>query len=54
MYQPTMHVIHGLQWQGLDIPKETISAALGHRIGSKTTGIYINFDQRKVDVAKTR
>lgn len=35
----------------LDIPKETISAALGHRIGSKTTGIYINFDQRKIDVA---
>lgn len=35
----------------LDIPKETISAALGHSTGSDTTGIYINFDQRKVDVA---
>jgi integrase len=36
---------------GLDIPKETISAALGHEIGSQTTGIYIDFDRRKVDQA---
>ena len=37
----------------LDIPKETIAAALGH--GGKTvTGIYIDFDQRKVDEANRR
>lgn len=35
----------------LDIPKETIAAALGHEIGSRITSIYINFDQRKVDKA---
>lgn len=35
----------------LDIPKETISAGLGHEIGSATTGIYIDFDQKKVDKA---
>lgn len=38
----------------LDIPKETISAALGHEIGSPTTSIYIRFDQRKVDEANRR
>lgn len=38
----------------LDIPKETISAGLGHEIGSKITSIYINFDQRKVDAANRR
>lgn len=36
---------------GLDIPKETIAAALGHEIGSSVTSIYIDFDQRKVDRA---
>lgn len=35
----------------LDIPKETISAALGHSMGSRTTAIYIDYDTRKVDVA---
>jgi len=35
----------------LDIPKETISAALGHEIGSETTAIYIDFDLKKVDAA---
>lgn len=35
----------------LDIPKETIAAALGHEMGNSTTAIYINFDQKKVDVA---
>lgn len=39
---------------GLDIPKETISAALGHEIGSDVTSIYIKFDQRKVDEANRR
>lgn len=35
----------------LDIPKETISAALGHEIGSSITSIYIRQDQSKVDEA---
>lgn len=34
----------------LDIPKETIAAALGHG-GHTVTDIYIDFDQRKVDEA---
>lgn len=38
----------------LDIPKETIAAALGHEIGSEVTGIYIDFDQRKIDEANRR
>lgn len=39
---------------GLDTPKETISAALGHQIGSEVTSIYINFDQKKVDEANRK
>lgn len=35
----------------LDVPKETISAALGHSMGSRTTAVYIDYDARKVDVA---
>lgn len=38
----------------LDIPKETISAALGHEIGSDVTSIYINFDMKKVDEANRK
>ena len=38
----------------LDIPNETIAAALGHTYGNKITSIYINFDQSKVDVANRR
>jgi site-specific recombinase XerD len=38
----------------IDIPKETISAALGHEIGSRITSIYINFDQKKVDEANRK
>ena len=38
----------------LDIPKETISAALGHSIGSAVTSIYINFDQKKIDEANRK
>ena len=38
----------------LDIPKETISEALGHEIGSPVTSIYIDFDRRKVDEANRR
>ena len=37
----------------LDIPKETIAAALGHG-GNDVTDIYINFDQTKVDKANRR
>lgn len=37
----------------LDIPKETISAALGHG-GDTVTDIYIDFEQRKVDEANRR
>lgn len=35
----------------LDVPKETIAAALGHEIGMSVTSIYINFDMKKVDEA---
>ena len=38
----------------LDIPKETIAAALGHSYGSSVTDIYIKFDQNKVDEANRR
>lgn len=37
----------------LDIPKETIAAALGHG-GNTVTDIYIDFDRRKVDDANRR
>lgn len=35
----------------LDIPIDTISEALGHEHGCKTTQIYVNFNQKKVDKA---
>lgn len=38
----------------LDIPKETISAALGHSMGSRMTSVYIDFDMRKVSVANRK
>ena len=38
----------------LDIPKETISEALGHSFGLSVTSIYIRFDERKVDEANRR
>ena len=38
----------------LDIPKETISAALGHKIGSDITSVYIDFDTKKVDEANKK
>lgn len=38
----------------LDIPKETIGAALGHEIGSKITSIYIDFDTEKIDEANRK
>ena len=37
----------------LDIPKETIAAALGHG-GNTVTDIYINFNSKKVDEANRR
>lgn len=37
----------------LEVPKETIAAALGHG-GNSVTDIYIDFDQRKVDQANRR
>ena len=38
----------------LDIPKETISEALGHSFGSEVTSIYIKFDRKKVDEANRK
>lgn len=38
----------------LDIPIETISAALGHSYGCTTTSIYIKFNQKKVDTANRK
>lgn len=38
----------------LDIPKDTISEALGHSHGSKITGVYIKFSRDKIDDANRR
>lgn len=38
----------------LDIPKETLSAGLGHDIGSNITSVYIKFDRKKVDEANRK
>ena len=38
----------------LDIPKEIISAGLGHEIGSSVTSIYIDFNLQKVDDANRK
>lgn len=38
---------------GLEIPKETIAAALGHG-GNTVTDVYIDFDRKKVDEANRR
>lgn len=35
----------------LDIPKEVISEALGHDMGSRVTAVYINYNLDKVDIA---
>lgn len=35
----------------LDIPKDTISEALGHSHGAKVTGVYIKYNRDKVDAA---
>ncbi|MCD7721781.1 MAG: site-specific integrase [Prevotellaceae bacterium] len=38
----------------LDIPDATISAALGHEHLNRTTAVYVNFEQRKIDDANRR
>lgn len=38
----------------LDIPIDTISAALGHSNGSKVTSVYIDFDLKKVEDANRK
>ena len=38
----------------LDIPKDTISEALGHKYGSAITGVYIKFSLDKIDAANRR
>lgn len=38
----------------LDIPSETISAALGHSTTNKTTAIYIDYNMAKVDAANRK
>lgn len=38
----------------LDIPKDTISEALGHAYGAKVTGVYIKYNRDKVDEANRK
>ena len=38
----------------LDIPNETIAAALGHGYGNRITAIYIDFDRKKIDDANRK
>lgn len=38
----------------LDIPIETISHALGHKIGSPVTAVYVAYNQRKIDEANRK
>lgn len=38
----------------LDIPRDTISEALGHKYGSSITGVYIKFSQDKIDAANRK
>jgi len=38
----------------LDVPLETISAALGHSLGSRVTAVYINFNRKKIDEANRK
>ena len=38
----------------LDIPNETIAAALGHEHGNKVTNIYIEYNEKKVDDANRK
>lgn len=38
----------------LDIPKDTISEALGHTYGAPVTGVYIKYNRDKVDAANRK
>ncbi|MCD8266216.1 MAG: site-specific integrase [Prevotellaceae bacterium] len=38
----------------LDVPDATIAAALGHEHLNRTTAVYVNFDQRKIDAANRK
>lgn len=38
----------------LDIPRDTISEALGHKYGSSITGVYIKFSRDKIDAANRK
>ena len=38
----------------LDIPKDTISEALGHSHGAKVTGVYIKYNRDNVDAANRK
>lgn len=38
----------------LEIPIETISAMLGHGVGSKVTSVYVAFNRKKIDEANRR
>ncbi len=38
----------------LDIPKDIISEALGHKHGSTVTGVYIKYSLDKVDAANRK
>ena len=38
----------------LEIPKDTISEALGHKYGSAITGVYIKFSRDKIDAANRK
>lgn len=38
----------------LEIPKETIAAALGHSWGNSVTDIYIDFNRKKIDEANRK
>ena len=38
----------------IDIPIDTVSQALGHPVGNRTTLIYVKFDQRKIDEANRK
>jgi len=48
------HTVATLMVNELDTPIETVSAALGHRYGSRVTAVYVHFDRLKVDAANRR
>lgn len=48
------HTVATLMVNELDTPIETVSAALGHRYGSRVTAVYVHFDRQKVDAANRR